>query len=41
MERSYKGRLLTVSEDCRFAGKASPRRDLQEETLPEGQSALK
>jgi len=36
-ERCYKGReedCSPISEDSRFAGKASPRRDLQKETFP-------
>ena len=44
IERCYKGRekdFSPVSELSRFTGKASPRRDLQEEILPQWQSALK
>jgi len=42
-ERSYKGRkedCSPISEDSRFAGKASPRRDLQKESLPRGSQPL-
>ena len=44
VERCYKGReedCLPVSEDSSLQGKASPRRELQKEILPQWQSALK